>query len=87
MWLGVAGFVVIVVLMSRNVNGAIMAGILFTTFISWVPGHGASYLGAGSDIKGGEARLEVFRHVSFPTAGGGALGRGASGGSEAAAHG
>jgi hypothetical protein len=52
MWLGVAGFTVIVVLMSRRVNGAIMLGILFTTFISWIPGHGASYLGSDTDIPG-----------------------------------
>jgi AGZA family xanthine/uracil permease-like MFS transporter len=29
------------------------AGILFTTFISWIPNHGASYLGEGSQIPGG----------------------------------
>ncbi|KIZ05321.1 putative MFS transporter, AGZA family, xanthine/uracil permease [Monoraphidium neglectum] len=69
MWLGVAGFTVIVVLMSRRVNGAIMLGILFTTFISWIPGHGASYLGSDTDIPGGEDRLETFRHVvSVPNA-------------------
>jgi xanthine/uracil/vitamin C permease (AzgA family) len=42
MWLGVAGFLVIVILMARRVNGAIMMGILFTTFISWIPMHSAS---------------------------------------------
>lgn len=34
MWLGVAGFAVIALLMARRVNGAIMAGIAFVTFIS-----------------------------------------------------
>ena len=69
MWLGLAGFAVIVLLMARRVNGAIMAGIMFTTFISWVPGHGASYLGAGADMAGGAERLDVFRKVvSLPDA-------------------
>lgn len=69
MWLGIAGFVVIVILMARRVNGAIMAGILFTTFISWIPNHRASYLGPGTDIPGGEERFETFRNVvSVPNA-------------------
>lgn len=59
MWLGIAGFVVIVVLMSRHVNGAIMLGILFTTLISWIPNHSASYLTAESQIAGGVDRFEV----------------------------
>lgn len=63
MWLGIAGFAVIVVLMGRHVNGAIMAGILFTTFISWIPGHAASFLGPTSDIPGGVERMAEFRHV------------------------
>ncbi|KAI8469129.1 MAG: xanthine/uracil/vitamin C permease-like protein [Monoraphidium minutum] len=69
MWLGVAGFVVIVILMARRVNGAIMMGILFTTFISWIPNHGASYLGPDTQIPGGMDRLETFRQVvSVPNA-------------------
>ena len=28
-----------------------------------MPGHGASYLGAGSDIAGGAERLATFRRV------------------------
>jgi len=69
MWLGVAGFIVIVVLMARHVNGAIMLGILFCTLISWIPGHGASYLGKGADIPGGLDRLREFRQVvSVPDA-------------------
>lgn len=69
LWLGLAGFLLIVLLMARRVNGAIMAGIMATTFVSWVPGHGASFLGAGSDVAGGAARLEEFRRVvSLPDA-------------------
>lgn len=35
----------------------------FVTIISWIPGHGASYLGSSSPIPGGEARLSVFKEV------------------------
>ena len=34
------------------VQGSIITGVLFVTFISWIPGHGASYLGAGSNFPG-----------------------------------
>lgn len=52
MWLGIAGLGLMALLMAKRVKGAIMIGILFTTFISWIPGHGASYLGAGSQVPG-----------------------------------
>ncbi|GBF94236.1 adenine guanine permease [Raphidocelis subcapitata] len=69
MWLGISGFLVIVVLMARRVNGAIMMGILFTTFISWIPMHAASYLGPTSNIPGGVERMAEFRQVvSVPNA-------------------
>lgn len=35
------------------VKGAIIVGLLFVTFISWIPNHAASYLGGSSDITGG----------------------------------
>ena len=31
---------------------AIIVGILFVTFISWIPGHGATYLGSTSNLSG-----------------------------------
>lgn len=34
------------------VQGAIIIGLLFVTFISWIPNHAASYLGDQSDIEG-----------------------------------
>jgi AGZA family xanthine/uracil permease-like MFS transporter len=39
-WLGIAGGFLMVVLMGRNFKGAISIGILFVTFISWIPNHG-----------------------------------------------
>ncbi|WIA36283.1 hypothetical protein OEZ86_007609 [Tetradesmus obliquus] len=69
MWLGICGLTIMAMLMARRVKGAIMVGILFTTFISWIPNHGASFLGANSQIPGGADRYEFFRNVvSVPNA-------------------
>jgi AGZA family xanthine/uracil permease-like MFS transporter len=54
-WLGIVGALVMVVLMAKGVRGAIIGGILMVTFISWIPDHQASYLGAGSTMAGGFA--------------------------------
>jgi hypothetical protein len=59
MWLGIGGGVLMALLAARGVKGALFIGIAFVTVISWIPGHGASYLGAGSSIPGGETRMEV----------------------------
>eukprot|EP00878_Enallax_costatus_P028682 GHUV01031005.1.p1 GENE.GHUV01031005.1~~GHUV01031005.1.p1 ORF type:complete len:100 (-),score=15.55 GHUV01031005.1:527-826(-) len=59
LWLGIAGITIMAMLMARKVKGAIMMGILFTTFISWIPGHQASYLGAGSQVPGGARRFAI----------------------------
>jgi xanthine/uracil/vitamin C permease (AzgA family) len=53
LWLGAAGLGFMAVLMAKRVKGALMLGIVFTTAISWIPGHAASYLGAGSQVPGG----------------------------------
>ena len=34
-------------------QGAIIIGLLFVTFVAWIPNHAASYLGSESDIAGG----------------------------------
>jgi AGZA family xanthine/uracil permease-like MFS transporter len=49
-WLGIVGGIAMVLAMSKGVRGAVMIGILFVTFISWIPNHSASYLGANSPI-------------------------------------
>jgi len=68
-WMGIAGVAVMAILMAKKVKGAIMMGIAFVTFISWIPGHGGSYLGAGSEIDGGAERLDYFKNVvSVPDA-------------------
>jgi AGZA family xanthine/uracil permease-like MFS transporter len=63
LWLGVSGLAFMVLLMGRRFKGAIMVGILFVTFISWIPYHGATYFGEASQIKGGVERFEYFKNV------------------------
>lgn len=52
-----------VLLMGRRFKGAIMVGILFVTFISWIPYHGATYFGEASQIKGGSTAVEGYGFV------------------------
>lgn len=63
MWLGISGGVITAILLTRRVRGALFIGIAYVTIISWIPGHAASYLGAGSSIPGGEVRLDTFKQV------------------------
>lgn len=65
MWLGIAGGILMAILLFAGVKGSLVIGILFVTVISWIPGHGASYLGPDSSIAGaccgeGNARVEVL---------------------------
>jgi xanthine/uracil/vitamin C permease (AzgA family) len=41
-----------VLLMGRRVKGSIMIGILFVTFVSWIPDHAATFFGEASQVKG-----------------------------------
>lgn len=52
LWLGVAGLALMVLLMGRRVKGSILIGILFVTFISWIPHHKATYFGEESQVPG-----------------------------------
>ena len=63
LWLGISGGLLMALLQAWGVNGSIFIGIAFVTIISWIPGHGASYLGSGSSTPGGEYRMDVFKHV------------------------
>ncbi|KAK9847251.1 hypothetical protein WJX84_005524 [Apatococcus fuscideae] len=68
MWLGISGFIIMCVLMSRGFKGAVIVGILFVTFIAWIPGHAASWLGTKSQLLGGvggtgAARMAYFKKV------------------------
>ena len=48
----------VVLLMIRGIKASILWGILFVTFISWIPtsGNKATYFTDKSTIPGGEAR-------------------------------
>ena len=54
--------IAVVILMIRGVRASILWGILFVTFISWIPncGNKATYFGECSSIPGGEARYQYF---------------------------
>ena len=64
LWLGLAGLAIMTILMSRGFRGSIIVGILFVTFISWIPGSAVSYLGHTSSL-GGPAPSPLASH--FPT--------------------
>eukprot|EP00798_Chlamydomonas_sp_ICE-L_P022192 gene22192-29252_t len=67
LWLGIAGGFLMVVLMMSKVKASILYGILFVTFISWIPNHAATYF-EGSDIPGGAERFDFFKDVvTVPT--------------------
>ncbi len=36
-WLGISGGLLMVILMGRDFRGAVITGILFVTFVSWIP--------------------------------------------------
>ena len=63
MWLGIAGGIISSLLLVWRVKGALFYGVLFVTIVAWIPGHAASYLGAGSPIPGGEYRLQSFEQI------------------------
>uniref|UniRef100_A0A7R9VWM6 Uncharacterized protein n=1 Tax=Chlamydomonas euryale TaxID=1486919 RepID=A0A7R9VWM6_9CHLO len=62
MWLGIMGGMLMVLLMIRKFNAAILTGILFITFISWIPtdSNAATYFTSHSEVPGGEQRYEYF---------------------------
>eukprot|EP00798_Chlamydomonas_sp_ICE-L_P015032 gene15032-21103_t len=67
LWLGIAGGFIMVVLMMSKVKASILYGLLFVTFISWLPNHAATYFD-GSEIPGGAERFDYFKDVvTVPT--------------------
>ena len=52
LWLGIAGGLLMVVLLGRGHRSAVLVGIMFVTFISWIPNQSATYLGSSSPIPG-----------------------------------
>lgn len=66
--------IMMTVLMMKGVHGSILFGLLFCTFVSWIPGHAASFFTApgfdGESPLGtrvgldGRQRYDFFRKVS-----------------------
>uniref|UniRef100_A0A7S3QU41 Xanthine/uracil/vitamin C permease n=1 Tax=Dunaliella tertiolecta TaxID=3047 RepID=A0A7S3QU41_DUNTE len=68
LWLGFAGGMLMVALLMKGVRASILVGILFVTFISWIPTHEATYFKERSSIPGGEERYWFFRKgATVPT--------------------
>ncbi|KAL6757129.1 putative purine permease, partial [Haematococcus lacustris] len=57
-WLGIATGIIMVVLMMKDIKASILIGILFCTFISWIPLPPTSRTEAPT--PGGQARFESF---------------------------
>ena len=69
-WLGIIGGGALMALcIARKVNASILIGILFVTFIAWIPNQSnkATYFKDWSSIPGGEARFEYFLKVGGVT--------------------
>jgi AGZA family xanthine/uracil permease-like MFS transporter len=66
MWLGISGGMLMAAFLAKGVRGALIYGILFVTFISWIPtsSNQAAYLGEDSTIPGGQDRLDYFKKVA-----------------------
>lgn len=70
MWLGIAGGMLMVVLMAWGVSGAFVIGIFFVTFVSWIPseGNAARYLQLPGDTPpdqwtAAQLRWDYFKQV------------------------
>jgi len=70
-WLGIVTLLMMAILMTRKFNGAIIVGVLFATFLSWIPNTQVSYfsdevlpLYGGAGKGGGEYRFEYFKQVA-----------------------
>eukprot|EP00887_Chlorella_sp_A99_P004340 scaffold15.g4340.t1 len=69
-WLGIAGGMLMVVLMAWGVSGAFVIGIFFVTFVSWIPseGNAARYLQLPGDTPpdqwtAAQLRWDYFKQV------------------------
>ncbi|GFH25298.1 uncharacterized protein HaLaN_23237 [Haematococcus lacustris] len=60
-WLGIMTGGLMVSLMMKEVKAPILLGILFCTFISWIPNHAATFFGESSMHPGGQERYDYFR--------------------------
>lgn len=60
MWLGILGFMIMVILMAYKRNSSMIIGIAFVTFISWFRDTAVTYF---PDDDSGNARFEYFQQI------------------------
>lgn len=67
MWLGIAGGILMTVLMAWGISGSFVIGIAFVTFISWIPsdGNGARYLQKPGDTPQDQWTPAMYRWDYF----------------------
>jgi len=70
-WLGIVTLFIMAILYKRGLRGAIILGVIFATFISWIPDSQVSYfsddvlpLYGGAGKGGGQYRFEYFKQVA-----------------------
>ena len=65
MWLGISAGMLMTLLLAKNVKGAMIIGILFATFVSWIPtsSNMAAYIGDYSPLPGAQQRMTLFKEV------------------------
>lgn len=61
LWLGLLGFTIIVVMNSLKIKGSALIGILFVSFVSWIPNTNVTLW---SNTVAGQASFEYFKKVA-----------------------
>ena len=59
-WLGIVGFLIMVICLINKVKGGVIIGILFVSFVSWFRGTEVTYF---PDNDAGNARYDYFKEV------------------------
>jgi len=64
MWLGIMGFLLISILMTKKIQAAIVFGVALVTFLSWFKNTDISYF-EDDVLEGGKVRWEYFKQLVF----------------------
>ena len=59
-WIGIIGFIIMMICVINKVKGGIIIGILFVSFVSWFRNSDVTYF---PDTDAGNARFDYFKKV------------------------
>ena len=62
-WLGIIGFLIMVICLINKVKGGIIIGILFVSFVSWFRGTKVTYFPDDGEEGEGNSRYDYFKKV------------------------